>query len=141
MRKPAVDSILGKVEAAKRSQVAWKVPEGLSALNKSEQSVWHQYTSARSDWNDSGLRQLHRLVKMETLAHKIGNEASKTPAVCAGHGGTPKAHPIHAESRAYHASLNSILSLLKLTPGESASVRDIQPAGSTRGKRKLELLA
>ena len=139
MRKPASDSITAKVEAAKRASVDWKVPEGLEELTEAEKLVWHQYTSARSDWNDAYLRQLHRLVKMETLVTSFDKEASIAPATLTNRGAV-KANPIHAECRSYHASLNSILSVLKITPDKSMTKSDVLPTGSTRGKRKLELL-
>ena len=136
MRKNAIDSIAGKVEAAINAHRDYLVPEGLEDLLKSERIAWKQYTSSKSGWEESELRSLHALVKHETQLAKMGKEAAKTDFTYEKPGGGNAAEPIHGEYRNAQKMRHEMLRLLGLVfAGRDTTKVANAPTGSTRGKK------
>ena len=77
-RKPASDSIAGKVAAAAALERGWDVPDGMEPLTAAEKLVWSDYTAAKSAWKAVELRTIHRIVKLESLYRELSEENERT---------------------------------------------------------------
>lgn len=77
-RKPASDSIAGRVAAAQAIDRVWDLPEGLEPLTYQEKPVWDDYTAAKTGWKQVELRTVHRIVKLETRYRELSDEKEST---------------------------------------------------------------
>ena len=81
-RKPASDSIAGKVAAAAALDRDWEIPEGLT-LKKAQMPVWRQYTQAKIAWKAIELRTIHRIVELETLYRELTGDEERVSEMLA----------------------------------------------------------
>jgi hypothetical protein len=145
MRKPANDSIAGRIASAQADQRHIEVPEGLGELTSAEEIAWNQYISARNEWKANELRALFEVVKTETRINQIREEAENTPFTYET-GTDPgnithKPHPIHAELRSEQNALKGYLRLIGLQLAKSAanSIADEGKKHTGRGKKKASV--
>ena len=73
-RKPAKDSVAGKIAASAALDAVWEVPDGLEALTELEEIAWKQYTQAKIGWKSIELRTVHRIVKLESRYQELAGD-------------------------------------------------------------------
>ena len=78
MRKSASDSVYGQIERAQTADAEYECPEGLDNFTDSEESAWNDYLDAKDSWKASELRQLHKLVKLETEYWELFDDPEAT---------------------------------------------------------------
>ena len=134
MRNHAVDSIAGKVEAAKNAEMAQQVPEGLKKLTKAEAIAWNQYIQARTDWKQSDLRTLHRLCRNGTKLGKIERQLMREPVMVETANGGMAANPIYALHEKMEKAIRDDIKLLGINTPAYVRKDPAKPAAPKRGK-------
>ncbi len=133
-RQPAVDSIQGKIEAAKGACNPDEVLQGLKKLTKAERNRFDHRIAARVHWKATEIIDLHAIIKQETRVAKIEREAATTPRLTTrGLHGDLAPHPIHGELRAERQLLNTMLRMIGLDH-KAGVKKDTGAPMSKRGK-------
>ncbi len=140
MRKPASDSIQGRIDSAISAQTVYQSPEGLPDLTELETTAWKQYIAHKNEWKDSELRQLHALVKMETKLTDMESEAAVTPFTFqASENSMIKEHPIHGMVSKQRNDIRSQLRVMGLNSPHDIARKNANEGRPSAGRGKAPL--
>ena len=119
IRKPASDSIAGKIETSKVIGMEYPPPECLEALTEQEMSRWNAFIEAKDGWKEMELHELHALVKMKSDYEQLRNDDAPT-----------------SEKTTLYKTIQAQFRVLGLNSPHSVAVRNAgQGKSSARGKR------
>lgn len=121
IRKPASDSIAGKIDSSKVIGAEYPPPECLEALTEEEISRWNAFIEAKDGWKEMELHELHALVKMKSDYEKLRNDDAPT-----------------SEKTTLYKTIQAQFRVLGLNSPHNVAVRNSgQGKHSKRGKRPL----
>ena len=140
-RKPASDSLKGKIELEYAEKREYRPPDDMPPLVGSEKSIWNQYISSKFEWDEKELRTVHKIVKLESQYQDFTKQAENYPRIYEKSNGDLAPHPFHAEVRQVHKALMSEIRNAGLNPKPGDNRRANAPvAGQSNRGKKMKLV-